>query len=48
MAVIQNVEDPNYTFTTFPFNPHNFINQLISFTTATTIATGIVFDNVSS
>jgi hypothetical protein len=48
MAVIQNVQDPNYTFNTFPFNPHNFINKLISFTTATASATMIGFDNVSS
>jgi len=46
MTVIQNVQDPNYAFTAFPFNPHNFINQLISFTTAT--ATIIVLDSVSS
>lgn len=34
----------------FPLNPHNFINQLISFTTATATATAtvIVFDNVIS
>jgi len=48
MAVIQNVQDPNYTFTTFPFNPHNFIIHLISFTIATATTTMIVFDNVIS
>ena len=46
--LIENVQDPNFTFTTFPFYSHNFINQLISFTTATASATMIVFDNASS
>jgi len=46
MAVIQNVQDPNYTFTAFLLIL--IFNQLISFTTATATVTMIVFDSVIS